>query len=258
MKDALRDKQRWRSPNCYQELTSQATKVSKHAHCPHSKVDHRYWTRSWLNDLSPSHPLWTVPTSLPRSQPFLVLLPMQDKTEEFFMQRMRTPSAARSDSPPSGLSRIRASPASLALLPFLISGPDLGAWPSLVQTLGRGHLWSRPWGMTISGPDIRAWPNCWVSVEFLHAPIPRKGSGSNTMVTKLRNSNVNLWHAAYFWYILCFVAFCIFLCNKLALLFDSLSYFNKLSKSTSKAIGSTTQSISKVAIMSVIVKTQSV
>jgi len=32
---------------------------------------------------------------------------------------------------------------------------------SLVQTLGRG-------------------PDCWVSVEFLHAPIPRKGSGSTT------------------------------------------------------------------------------
>jgi len=24
------------------------------------------------------------------------------------------------------------------------------------------------------------WPDCWVSVEFLHAPIPRKGSGSTT------------------------------------------------------------------------------
>jgi len=25
-----------------------------------------------------------------------------------------------------------------------------------------------------------AWLNCWVSVDFLHAPIPRKGSGSIT------------------------------------------------------------------------------
>jgi len=31
-----------------------------------------------------------------------------------------------------------------------------------------------------SGPDIGAWPNCWVSVEFLHASIPRKRSGSTT------------------------------------------------------------------------------
>jgi len=31
-------------------------------------------------------------------------------------------------------------------------------------------LWSRPWVL----------PNCWVSVEFLHAPILRKWSGSNT------------------------------------------------------------------------------
>jgi len=31
-----------------------------------------------------------------------------------------------------------------------------------------------------SGPDLGAWPECWVSVEFLHVPIPRKGSGSTT------------------------------------------------------------------------------
>ena len=31
-------------------------------------------------------------------------------------------------------------------------------------------LWSRPW----------VWPDCWVSAEFLRAPIPRKGSGSTT------------------------------------------------------------------------------
>jgi len=31
-------------------------------------------------------------------------------------------------------------------------------------------LWSRPW----------TWPECWVSVEFLHVLIPRKGSGSTT------------------------------------------------------------------------------
>jgi len=31
-----------------------------------------------------------------------------------------------------------------------------------------------------SGPDLGARPDCWVSVEFLHATIPRKGSGSTT------------------------------------------------------------------------------
>jgi len=31
-----------------------------------------------------------------------------------------------------------------------------------------------------SGPDLGGWPDCWVSVEYLHAPIPRKRSGSTT------------------------------------------------------------------------------
>jgi len=33
-----------------------------------------------------------------------------------------------------------------------------------------------------SGPDLGAWPDCWISVEFLHAPdsIPRKGSRTIT------------------------------------------------------------------------------
>jgi len=31
-----------------------------------------------------------------------------------------------------------------------------------------------------SGLDLEAWPDSWVSVEFLHAPIPRKGSGITT------------------------------------------------------------------------------
>jgi len=31
-----------------------------------------------------------------------------------------------------------------------------------------------------SGANLGAWPDCWVSVEFLHAPIPRKGSDSTT------------------------------------------------------------------------------
>jgi len=38
-----------------------------------------------------------------------------------------------------------------------------------------------------SNPDLGAWPDCWVSVEFLYVPIPRKGSGSTTTTT---NSDV--------------------------------------------------------------------
>ena len=34
--------------------------------------------------------------------------------------------------------------------------------------------------LSIYGPDLGVWPNCWVSSEFLRAPIPRKGSGSTT------------------------------------------------------------------------------
>ena len=30
------------------------------------------------------------------------------------------------------------------------------------------------------GSDLGVWPGCWVSAEFLRAPIPRKGSGSTT------------------------------------------------------------------------------
>ena len=35
----------------------------------------------------------------------------------------------------------------------------------------------------IYGPDLDVWPDCWVSAEFLHAPVPRKGSGSTTTTT---------------------------------------------------------------------------
>ena len=38
----------------------------------------------------------------------------------------------------------------------------------------------------IYGPDLKAWPDCWVSAEFLRAPIPRKGLGSTTTTTTLR------------------------------------------------------------------------
>jgi len=77
-----------------------------------------------------SCPLWTIPTSLPRSQPSLVLLPKQDKTvEKFFLQRLRAPSAG-SRPPPSGLSRIWAFPAR-----------HLGTTSSIFD------LWSRSWGV---------------------------------------------------------------------------------------------------------------
>jgi len=44
---------------------------------------------------------------------------------------------------------------------------------------------ARRWCSNTSGPDLGAWPDCWISVEFLHAPILRKGSGSTTTTTKL-------------------------------------------------------------------------
>jgi len=36
-----------------------------------------------------------------------------------------------------------------------------------------------------SGPDLGAWSDCWVSREFLHTAIPRKGSGSTTTMKTL-------------------------------------------------------------------------
>ena len=39
---------------------------------------------------------------------------------------------------------------------------------------------------SIYGPDLGVWPDCWVSAEFLRAPIPRKGSGSTTTTTRKR------------------------------------------------------------------------
>ena len=36
---------------------------------------------------------------------------------------------------------------------------------------------------SIYGPDLGVWVDCWVSAEFLRAPIPRKGSGSTTTTT---------------------------------------------------------------------------
>ena len=37
----------------------------------------------------------------------------------------------------------------------------------------------------IYGPDLGVWTDCWVSVGFLHALIPRKGSGSTTTTTTM-------------------------------------------------------------------------
>ena len=39
---------------------------------------------------------------------------------------------------------------------------------------------------SIYGPDLGVWPDCWVSAEFLRAPILRKGSGSTTTTTTCR------------------------------------------------------------------------
>jgi len=38
-----------------------------------------------------------------------------------------------------------------------------------------------------SGPDLGVWPDCWVSVEFLHVPIPQKGSGSTITTNTPQN-----------------------------------------------------------------------
>ena len=37
---------------------------------------------------------------------------------------------------------------------------------------------------SIYGLELGVWPDCWVSVEFLLAPIPWKGSGSTTTIIK--------------------------------------------------------------------------
>jgi len=77
---------------------------------------------------------------------------MQDKTEEFFLHHLRTHYAG-SNSPPSGIwivphLSLSDAPSLALLLPFLTSGPDLGAWPecwvsmdsSVPPFLGRGRV----------------------------------------------------------------------------------------------------------------------
>jgi len=46
--------------------------------------------------------------------------------------------------------------------------------------LSRIRASSAPLPFLTSGPDLGAWPDCWVSLEFFHAPIPRKVSDSTT------------------------------------------------------------------------------
>jgi len=156
---------------------TRATLPVTHVPCPLAltiaKIRHTsysLWKRNFLTTPSSARFLrfpqrnWPFPvlsavnvlTSLSRSQPSFVLLPMQHKTKgEFFMQCLQTPSA-RPDLSPPWLSRIQASLARHLRL-------SLHFWP-LVQTLGRG-------------------PTIWVSVEFFHALIPRKGSGSTITTT---------------------------------------------------------------------------
>ena len=47
---------------------------------------------------------------------------------------------------------------------------------------------------SIYGPDLWVWPDCWVSAEFLRAPIPRKGSGSTTNLTLKTRHDLPLCH----------------------------------------------------------------
>ena len=41
------------------------------------------------------------------------------------------------------------------------------------------------------GPDLGVWPDCWVSAEFLCAPIPRRGSASTTTSTSQKSVTQN-------------------------------------------------------------------
>jgi len=88
-----------------------------------------------------------------------LLLSKQDKTErEFFLQRLRTPS--------QDLTHLLDCPASEPLRRVIFG-----------TTFSFGSIfaiWSIPWGVA----------GRWVSVEFLHVPIPRKGSGSTTTTNK--------------------------------------------------------------------------
>ena len=45
---------------------------------------------------------------------------------------------------------------------------------------------------SIYGPDLGVWPDCWVSAEYLHAAVPRKGSGSTTTTTMNKTEKYRL------------------------------------------------------------------
>ena len=65
---------------------------------------------------------------------------------------------------------------------------------------------------SICGPDLGVWPNCWVSAEFLRAPIPRKGSGSTTTTTtklKFHDHYAYIWPTAVFFNLWAIEAFCL-------------------------------------------------
>jgi len=88
-------------------------------------------------------------------------LPMQDKTAcSACEHHLQDPTHLLLDCPASESLR-RAIFGTTVLLPFLTSGTDLGVWP-----------------------------DCWVSVEFLRAPIPWKGYGGTTTPSP-RASKVN-------------------------------------------------------------------
>jgi len=54
----------------------------------------------------------------------------------------------------------------------------LGIHSSKINTPGDTAVALLP--VLTSGPNLGVWPDCWVSAEFLRAPIPGKGSGSTT------------------------------------------------------------------------------
>jgi len=74
---------------------------------------------------------------------------MQDKTEEFFLQRLRTT-----------LCRI------IAHLLLVCPHLSLSGAPSLALLI--------PF-LTAFCPNFGAWPDCWVSVKFFHAPSLGRG-----------------------------------------------------------------------------------
>jgi len=70
-------------------------------------------------------------------------------------------------------------------------------WPTSSLTVPRPSLSSAPSSAPLlpfltSGPDLGAWLDCWVSVEFFYDPIPRKGSTRRFKIafSSLKNLNI--------------------------------------------------------------------